>query len=1341
MITASLLGSHSDLFIFAQRIPNLFRRLFAEGSFSQAFTPIFSKYHQEEDQSKTRQLFASAFGWLSLITLTITLIGVIGSGIITMILANGWYEGYANGANPMHYLEASFLLKITFPYLFFISLTALCGSVFNTLGKFWIFSFTPTLLNISLIVCALILPQYLNGDANLALSIGVFVGGFIQLAFQIPFLKANGMLVMPSLKITEGLSRMFKKLVPALIGSSASQINMLVNTVVASFFAVGSLSWLYYSERLLELPLGVFGVAISTVILPTLSRKANILQKEPSQEAKLEYQKVLDWGVKCIFVVALPAMVGLITLGKYIINILFVHGEFNGHTDLINTNLALICYTFSMIPSMLAKTLANGLFSYENTKTPMLISLAVILLNIILNIYALNHDFWFLAIATSISACFNAGLLYTSLRKRNIYKFSKDVLITVAKSIVAACIMAVILTLMPEDYNSWVTYKYEWTKIVLLLFWGIVGVSSYLIVLYLLDYKITDLHYIEKDDKLKINSINTNIKSNIDSNIKNTIDANLNQQIDLEKSTQETKVNIPSYSSSSNYSQEHIQQSHNLKSSRKKRKTKRVTSKSQTIKDKLVKVEQEVNILKDISLAQVESDLYKKPKPLIQNQELNNQELYKVNNIQIKELVKQATPIKQVQSIPMDITLDMHRVLAITSLSKIISQPVIQQEYKQAKQFRTPVDCRQDMIRVNLIACLGKLIRPNQQVITSNSKTKAINDITLDIARVLAIPNLGKETVTTAQHYFKNVILNCRQDIAIVGSIASLGKLIKSKTLAIVEKTVEKTTKDICKITELTITPSKDISKDLGRVLATTSLGNIIKPSKACVKAKNITVNKSNSKISGNVIKDMASVNAVASLTKVLDNAGSPTLSNVDVHKVKEIPPFTSVEEKREALVGKSPIAPPTVNKAKAIAKAQAKVAQLDKTIKTENNWIENNWTENSKPEINQKFKNFSLSIQEVDQKEIKQKNLLDNNEVESNLNQKQNLDKRQRSHASQNILNEQDLASIKNASKVKDTVLFGQVLFEGNLRATQKEILENKDKFNSLAKVKVQDISNLLPVGINTDSTDFVDSQVPNERTNFKAFIGDHKQANKLDNNLDNKLDNKLNNSQTKGESYTSVTSNVRANSSTNTSIFTPYIDIEKDANSLKHSVVVNPLQELISELKNNLITTWDSGSTTSDIFKDVKLDSKLERTSDNKVKGKSKAKIDVNWELDMQKFLDHNQIGMVSSSSVLIENEKGQLVNALQIPQSEQIIKPSTVQSYITQTTNKHVGNVYINKTTPTNVNFKSDDFDFSTNSLPHLEEIDFEFDASEFYEVFEAFEAREFDAQQSKENNQAN
>ncbi len=276
VVIANLMGAGSgaDVFILANKIPNFLRRLFAEGAFSQAFVPVFTEYQQKHSPDEVRELISKVTGTLGILVSVVTLVGVIGSPLLMALFANGWFVAWLNDEPSGEKFElASLLLKITFPYLWFITFTAMAGSILNTRGRFAVSAFTPVFLNIAIICAALFLSPKLESP-ELGLALGVFFGGLIQFLFQIPFLLNERALVKPSWGWHHpGVVKIRTLMIPAIFGVSVSQINLLFDTFIASYLMTGSISWLYYSDRLLEFPLGLFGIAIATVILPALSKK------------------------------------------------------------------------------------------------------------------------------------------------------------------------------------------------------------------------------------------------------------------------------------------------------------------------------------------------------------------------------------------------------------------------------------------------------------------------------------------------------------------------------------------------------------------------------------------------------------------------------------------------------------------------------------------------------------------------------------------------------------------------------------------------------------------------------------------------------------------------------------------------------------------------------------------------------------------------------------------------------------------------------------------------------------------------------------------------------------
>jgi putative peptidoglycan lipid II flippase len=400
-------GLGADVFFVAFKIPNFLRRLFAEGAFSQAFIPVLAEYRERGDKD-LKQLIAATSGTLTAILFFITAIGIIAAPLIIMVFAPGFI------GNPDKITLAGNLLKITFPYLFFISLTALAGSILNSFGKFAIPAFTPVFLNLSLISCAIWLSPYMEKPVT-ALAWGVFIGGVVQLLFQIPFLIKLGHLPKPHWGWKDsGVQKILKLMLPAIFGVSVAQINLLLDTLLASFLVTGSISWLYYSDRLVEFPLGVFGIALSTVILPSLSKKH-------ASKSTAEFSHTIDWALRWVFIIATPAAIGLIWLAEPLLLTLFQYGEFSA-SDAHKASLSLMAYGLGLLPFIFIKVLAPGYYARQDTKTPVKIGIIAMISNMVFNvILMINYAHVGLALATALSALLNAGLLYLGLRKRGVY--------------------------------------------------------------------------------------------------------------------------------------------------------------------------------------------------------------------------------------------------------------------------------------------------------------------------------------------------------------------------------------------------------------------------------------------------------------------------------------------------------------------------------------------------------------------------------------------------------------------------------------------------------------------------------------------------------------------------------------------------------------------------------------------------------------------------------------------------------------------------------------------------------------------------------------------------------
>lgn len=447
-------GAAADVFLFANRIPNFLRRLFAEGAFSQAFVPVLAEYQKENDLDKTRAFIAKVSGTLGGLVTLVTLFAMIFSPIVAALFGTGWFMDWLNdGPNAEKFTQASLLLRITFPYLWFITFVALSGAVLNTLGKFGVMSFSPVLLNIAMIASALLLaPQLDNPD--LALAIGIFLGGLLQFLFQLPYLKKAGVLVKPKWAWNDGGVKKIRNLmIPALFGVSVSQINLLLDTFIASFLMTGSISWLYYSDRLLEFPLGLFGIAISTVILPTLSRH-HVNRSENLTQSADAFRGTMDWGVRMILLLGVPATIGIAVLAQPMLLVLFMRGQFN-LTDVQSTSYALWSINCGLLSFMLIKILANGYYARQDTKTPVKIGIIAMISNMGFNLLAIPFSYVGLAIASAMSATLNAYLLYRGLVNAQVYQISKKTAVFFLQILLSAGVMGALVWHFCPELGSW----------------------------------------------------------------------------------------------------------------------------------------------------------------------------------------------------------------------------------------------------------------------------------------------------------------------------------------------------------------------------------------------------------------------------------------------------------------------------------------------------------------------------------------------------------------------------------------------------------------------------------------------------------------------------------------------------------------------------------------------------------------------------------------------------------------------------------------------------------------------------------------------------------------------
>lgn len=451
MITAQIFGAGAafDAFSVAFKIPNFMRRLFAEGSFSQAFVPVLSEYQKQKSQDEVRHFINAMAGTLGMVLLIVSVLGVILAPWIIRLFAPGF------ATHGDRFELAVNMLRITFPYLLLISLTAFSGAILNTYSRYWVAAFTPVFLNICMIMSALWLAPYLSVPIK-ALAWGVFVAGLVQLAFQWPFLWRLRLAPRPKVDFkNSGVMRVLKLMVPALFGVSVSQINLLLDTLFASFLIVGSVSWLYYSDRLMEFPLGVFGVAISTVILPHLSR-------HHAAQAPQQFSLTLDWALRMVLLIGLPAAVVLATLAVPLLSTLFHYGRFDNYAVMM-AHKSLAMFAIGIAPCMLIKVLAAGFYAKQNLRTPVRIGVVAMVSNMVLNmlfIFPFAHAG--IALATSLAALINSSCLYYYLRRAEIYQPRAGWKFFALRLLFANLVLALWLVLGSGELTTWLSQSASW---------------------------------------------------------------------------------------------------------------------------------------------------------------------------------------------------------------------------------------------------------------------------------------------------------------------------------------------------------------------------------------------------------------------------------------------------------------------------------------------------------------------------------------------------------------------------------------------------------------------------------------------------------------------------------------------------------------------------------------------------------------------------------------------------------------------------------------------------------------------------------------------------------------
>jgi putative peptidoglycan lipid II flippase len=473
---ARLFGANllTDAFFVAFKIPNLLRRMFAEGAFSQAFVPILAE-HKNRDPEGVRSLVDSVATLLGIALVLSAALGMAAAPLIVYVTAPGF------AADPGKFALTVQLLRITFPYIFFISLVALAAGILNTWSRFAVPAITPALLNVSFIVGAVFFADYFDPPV-LVLAWAVFAGGLLQLAFQVPFLARLGLLPRWRLDLKHpGVRRVLFLMAPAAFGVSVSQVSILINQVFASFLPTGSVSWLYYADRLMELPAGVLGVAAGTILLPSLS-------KYHADTNPGAYAKLLDWGLRITFLLAVPAAVALAVLAMPLVATLFHYGRFTAE-DAWMTRSALMAYSLGLTGMILVKILAPGFYAKQNVVTPVKIGVFTLVATQAMNfafVGPLQHAG--LALAIGLGACLNALLLFLFLRKQAIYAPQPGWLAFTLKIALAVLAMAAALWFTMGPAEAWLQAGWPW-KAGMLAGLVLLGVAVYGACLFALGFR------------------------------------------------------------------------------------------------------------------------------------------------------------------------------------------------------------------------------------------------------------------------------------------------------------------------------------------------------------------------------------------------------------------------------------------------------------------------------------------------------------------------------------------------------------------------------------------------------------------------------------------------------------------------------------------------------------------------------------------------------------------------------------------------------------------------------------------------------------------------------------
>jgi putative peptidoglycan lipid II flippase len=473
-------GLQMDAFQAAFRLPNILRRMFAEGAFSQAFVPILAEYQRQRGDDATRGLVGRVAALLTLVLLGISVLGVLAAPALVYLLASGFAQ------TPGKIELTASLVRIVFPYILFVSLVSFAGGILNVYRRFAVPAFTPVLLNLSIIGAAIFLARYFDPPIK-ALAWGVFIGGMVQLAFQVVPLMRIGMLPRPIFDWRdEGVRRVLLAMGPALIGVSAAQISALINTQLASLLGDGRISWITYADRLMEFPSALLGVALGTVLLPTLV-------KHHAEANQAQYSSLLDWGLRLAFLLALPAAVAMWILALPMIATLYQYGKFTVN-DAWQTRSALLGYSVGLLGLIVVKILAPGFYARQNLKTPVKIAFVSVFVTQALALvlmWRIGHAG--LTLATSLGACVNAGLLFWFLRRGGFFRPEPGWFAFLCKLLVALGVLAALLYTLAGPPELWLAARL-WERVGRLAWVIAAGVAGYFATLFLLGFRLADFN-------------------------------------------------------------------------------------------------------------------------------------------------------------------------------------------------------------------------------------------------------------------------------------------------------------------------------------------------------------------------------------------------------------------------------------------------------------------------------------------------------------------------------------------------------------------------------------------------------------------------------------------------------------------------------------------------------------------------------------------------------------------------------------------------------------------------------------------------------------------------------